>query len=552
MADQFQAYYYVQQGQQSGTSQPLPYAQPAPIAQPAPFAQLPPTYPPPPGSTSPQPMPHPHQPVSYPMQTSTHYPQAAPHPYQPYPQMSPSTAASPQYYPVYPAVGSHAASYERPSVPSPVPSPTPSHRSFTTSPVIRASTPSAPQQYPPSASPIASPVIAPQPVRRAPQVYSSPPSPCFVASPQLTSVSQINLSSSTPPGPASQQQVYQAYPVDVVTPTTSTFFNPASPLLGPAPMYEPSSSPAALGAVLPEKSSPFNTEPPAYTFAVASSAASPSIPLARVDNHAGTGAATATATAGAAAGGGGPSITNMSDDAFYDKVAPRVLPSLPVIQNWKPATGTTEKVLRLDPLPYRWTPDNPEGESYFGGEAPRNGYQNVVWRHAMPSLGCDGCHRPQAFDHRIRYTCTSCPAGTFDLCETCFTTQDVAVLHNPNHDLYRMDIAFPDWSHPCWNAGVTNVGGAVSQVGSRTLHWDADNDYKKGDIWAELYARGQVVEAPLRPYEVVEWNGMAMSVKGMVSMLMAIQEHVVELNFRSNPNFNGFTLLHLFKGFLEK
>ncbi|KAG0237749.1 hypothetical protein BGW42_000155 [Actinomortierella wolfii] len=574
MSDQFQAQYGTHNVQQG---QPFHYAQPMTLGQPQPVRSTeshgtvprqPMPYPQPPGMVPHQPMPYsqplgtvPHQPIPYsqppgatfhqPMPYPQHgmaYPQVATHPYQPYPQLPTahvSPVALPQYYQVYPAAG------------APVASPTPSHQSLTSSPVIRASTssapqqyspsaspivrattPSAPQQYPPSASPISSPAASPQPALRAPQVYPSSPQTTATSSPRLTSISQINLASpvsSVPPSP----QIYQAQPVYSASSAASMDqLLSSSPLLGPVPIYEPSNSPAALAAAAPEKSSSaFHTEPPAYTPPAAASTSSGFLSL--------------DSSSTAATEGNGLPITNLSDDDEMKEFLPRVQPKLPQAPaDWRPATGTTDKVLRLDPLPFGWTPENPEGDVYIGGGAPRNGYQNVVWRNAMPSLGCDGCHRLRAFDHPIRYTCADCPPGTFDLCVECFTTKDVAALHNPNHTLYKMDITFPDWNNPCWNAGVQGMGEAVSQVGSRTLHWDPD-DYKKGDQWAKLYAKG-LTNPPKRNYEIVEWNGMAMSMDGVIAMLLAIHRHVVEINIRSNPKFSGFNLVQAMHAIVKK
>ncbi|KAG0333590.1 hypothetical protein BG000_009030 [Podila horticola] len=238
---------------------------------------------------------------------------------------------------------------------------------------------------------------------------------------------------------------------------------------------------------------------------------------------------------------------------------PRPKPILPQIPPHK--FTPTEKTMVLQPLPYGWSLDRPEGdidpalEEMFSGKPPAQGYQNVHWAHAYPALDCDGrCDNRNKFQSRIRYTCVTCnPNSTvFNLCETCFATGDIGTLHNPNHELYKMDLAFPDWNHPAWNRGIKDLEQVVKHIGSKTWTWAATGNCEKGDKYMEETVKRMFIGKTVVKPEKVEMDGMEMTMAGCLRVLIASEKILTEVTFRSSPSMSGVDLVKMFMVMFEK
>lgn len=238
---------------------------------------------------------------------------------------------------------------------------------------------------------------------------------------------------------------------------------------------------------------------------------------------------------------------------------PRPLPTLPQIPPHK--FTLTEKTMVLQPLPYGWSLDRPEGDTdpalevMFSGKPPPQGYQNVLWTHAYPALDCDGrCSNKHRFHSRIRYTCVTCKPGStvFNLCETCFSTADIGSLHNPNHELYKMDLTFPDWSHPAWHRGIKDLEQVVKHIGSKTWTWADKGNCERGDKYMEQTVKRMFIGKTVVKPEIVEMDGMEMSMKGFLHVLIASEKIITEVTFRSNPSLSGVDLVKMFMVMFEK
>ncbi|KAG0030291.1 hypothetical protein BGZ81_002828 [Podila clonocystis] len=227
-----------------------------------------------------------------------------------------------------------------------------------------------------------------------------------------------------------------------------------------------------------------------------------------------------------------------------------ILPSLPA----RPALTPSAKCCVLKPLPYGWSPTTPGGQvdPMDALSAPTNGYQNVQWNHAFPDLHCDGgCKNPFAFATRVRYTCVTCKNSAFDLCEACFGSfgeAGMGAIHNPNHELMKMDLAFPDWSHPAWNGGIEDLRKAVRQIGAKTLAW-AKGDEKRGQ---QCVLKMPFPEEESKRPEILEMDGMNLSGLGLITILTILEPNLTEITVRSGPDLGGFDLLKVFKVFLEE
>ncbi|KAF9213926.1 hypothetical protein CPC16_004386 [Podila verticillata] len=238
---------------------------------------------------------------------------------------------------------------------------------------------------------------------------------------------------------------------------------------------------------------------------------------------------------------------------------PRTKPTLPQIPPHK--FTPTEKTMVLQPLPYGWSLDCPEGDTdpalevMFSGKPPAQGYQNVLWTHAYPALDCDGrCNNERRFHSRIRYTCVTCKPGStvFNLCETCFATADVGSLHNPNHELYKMDLAFPDWSHPAWHRGIKDLEQVVKHIGSKTWTWADKGNCERGDKYMEQTVKRMFIGKTVVKPEIVEMDGMEMSMTGFLHVLIASEKILTEVTFRSSPSLSGVDLAKMFIVMFEK
>ncbi|KAG0038551.1 hypothetical protein BGZ82_011669 [Podila clonocystis] len=238
---------------------------------------------------------------------------------------------------------------------------------------------------------------------------------------------------------------------------------------------------------------------------------------------------------------------------------PRPKPILPQIPPHK--FTPTEKTMVLQPVPYGWSLNRPDGdtdpalEAMFCGKPPAQGYQNVLWAHAYPALDCDGrCNNRNKFHSRIRYTCVTCnPSRTvFNMCEACFASADVGSLHNPNHELYKMDLAFPDWSHPAWNRGIKDLEQVVKHIGSKTWTWAVTGNCEKGDRYMEDTVKRMFIGKTVVKPEIVEMDGMEMSMTGFLHVLIASEKILTEVTFRSSPSMSGVDLLKMFIVMFEK
>ncbi|KAG0347102.1 hypothetical protein BG005_000361, partial [Podila minutissima] len=238
-----------------------------------------------------------------------------------------------------------------------------------------------------------------------------------------------------------------------------------------------------------------------------------------------------------------------------------ILPTLPSLPA-RPAPTPSAKCCVLKPLPYGWSPTTPDGQvdpmDAALSAAPTNGYQNVHWNHAFRDLQCDGgCKNPFAFASRIRYTCVTCKNSSFDLCEACFGRFEgeeeeegggMGAIHNPNHELMKMDLAFPDWSHPAWNGGIEDLGKAVRQIGAKTLAWEK-GDAKRGQ---ECVLHMLLPEEVSRKPEVLEMDGMNLSAIGLIAILTRLEQNLTEITVRSGPELGGMELAKVFMVFLDE
>ncbi|KAF9319281.1 hypothetical protein BG003_009491 [Podila horticola] len=227
-----------------------------------------------------------------------------------------------------------------------------------------------------------------------------------------------------------------------------------------------------------------------------------------------------------------------------------ILPSLPA----RPAPTPSAKCCVLKPLPYGWSPTTPQGQidPMEALSAPTNGYQNVQWNHAFPDLQCDGgCKNPFAFATQIRYTCVTCKNSAFDLCEACFGSfgqEGMGAIHNPNHELMKMDLAFPDWSHPAWHGGIEDLGKAVRQIGAKTLAWAKGDEERGKQCVLKMPFPEEVSKRP----EVLEMDGMNLSGLGLIAILTVLEPNLTEITVRSGPHLGGLELAKVFSAFLEE
>ncbi|KAG0335618.1 hypothetical protein BG004_008381 [Podila humilis] len=234
----------------------------------------------------------------------------------------------------------------------------------------------------------------------------------------------------------------------------------------------------------------------------------------------------------------------------------RALPILPKLSSPRPTPYESSKCCVLKPLPYGWSPSCPEGQPdpmEMTSIINTNGYQNVTWDNAFRDLSCDGgCKNPRAFTSRIRYTCSNCPNTAFDLCEGCFHRlgpEGISQIHNPSHEIYKMDLSFPDWSHRAWNAGMEGISKTlVRQIGNKTGAW-AKGDSKRSEVY--LLKKGFPEEETKRP-ETIEMDGMNLSPVGLMTLLMMTEPNVRELTIRSGPELGGMELAGVFVAFMQK
>ncbi|KAI9232902.1 MAG: hypothetical protein BYD32DRAFT_490865 [Podila humilis] len=230
-----------------------------------------------------------------------------------------------------------------------------------------------------------------------------------------------------------------------------------------------------------------------------------------------------------------------------------VLPMLPSLPP-RPAPTASAKCCVLKPLPYGWSPTTPRGQidPMEALSTPTNGYQNVMWNHAFPDLQCDGgCKNKFAFASRIRYTCVTCKNSAFDLCEACFDRcgqEGMGTIHNPNHELMKMDLAFPDWSHPAWNGGMEDLGKVVRNIGAKTLAW-AKDDHKRGE---QYVLKMTFPEEESKRAEVLEMDGMNLCPEGLITILMMLEPNLTEITVRSGLKLGGKELASVFDAFLQK